>query len=60
MDKKFDLSVELCGVELDNPVIPASGTFSASMRKSSSIFLKKTLDKSIKVCYNKSTKKERN
>ena len=27
MDKKFDLSVELCGVELDNPVIPASGTF---------------------------------
>jgi dihydroorotate dehydrogenase (NAD+) catalytic subunit len=27
MDKKFDLSVELCGVKLDNPVIPASGTF---------------------------------
>ena len=22
-----DLSVELCGVALDNPVIPASGTF---------------------------------
>ena len=27
MDKKYDLSVELCGVKLDNPVIPASGTF---------------------------------
>ena len=22
-----DLSVELCGIKLDNPVIPASGTF---------------------------------
>ena len=22
-----DLSVNLCGIELDNPVIPASGTF---------------------------------
>ena len=27
MEKNFDLSVELCGVKLDNPVIPASGTF---------------------------------
>ena len=27
MDKKFDLSVELCGVRLENPVVPASGTF---------------------------------
>ena len=27
MDKIYDLSVELCGVKLDNPVIPASGTF---------------------------------
>ncbi|MBR5877490.1 MAG: dihydroorotate dehydrogenase, partial [Alistipes sp.] len=27
MAKNFDLSVELCGVKLDNPVIPASGTF---------------------------------
>ena len=27
MEKKFDLSVELCGVRLDNPVVPASGTF---------------------------------
>ena len=27
MDKVYDLSVELCGVKLDNPVIPASGTF---------------------------------
>ena len=24
---KYDTSVELCGVALDNPVIPASGTF---------------------------------
>ena len=23
----FDLSVELCGLQLDNPIIPASGTF---------------------------------
>lgn len=27
MEKKLDLSVELCGVRLDNPVVPASGTF---------------------------------
>ena len=27
MAKNFDLSVELCGVKLDNPIIPASGTF---------------------------------
>ena len=27
MEKNFDLSVELCGVRLDNPVVPASGTF---------------------------------
>ncbi len=27
MANDFDLKVELCGVELDNPVIPASGTF---------------------------------
>ena len=27
MEENFDLSVELCGVKLDNPVIPASGTF---------------------------------
>lgn len=27
VNNKFDLSVELCGVKLDNPVIPASGTF---------------------------------
>ncbi len=27
MEKKFDLSVELCGVRLENPVVPASGTF---------------------------------
>ena len=27
MDKKFDLSVELCGLKMDNPIIPASGTF---------------------------------
>ncbi|MFI3259117.1 MAG: dihydroorotate dehydrogenase [Rikenellaceae bacterium] len=26
-DKSLDLSVSLCGLELDNPVIPASGTF---------------------------------
>ncbi len=25
--KNFDLSVELCGLALDNPIIPASGTF---------------------------------
>ena len=24
---KYDTSVELCGVKLDNPIIPASGTF---------------------------------
>jgi len=27
MVKQFDTSVELCGVKLNNPVIPASGTF---------------------------------
>ena len=27
MAKIYDMSVELCGVKLDNPVIPASGTF---------------------------------
>ena len=27
MAKSLDMSVELCGVKLDNPVIPASGTF---------------------------------
>ena len=27
MVKHFDTSVELCGVKLDNPIIPASGTF---------------------------------
>ena len=27
MAKCLDMSVELCGVKLDNPVIPASGTF---------------------------------
>ena len=27
MVRKFDTSVELCGVKLDNPIIPASGTF---------------------------------
>ena len=27
MVKHYDTSVELCGVKLDNPVIPASGTF---------------------------------
>ena len=27
MDKNFDLSVELCGLKMDNPIIPASGTF---------------------------------
>ncbi len=27
VEKKYDLSVELCGVSLDNPVVPASGTF---------------------------------
>ncbi len=27
VEKKYDLSVELCGVTLDNPVVPASGTF---------------------------------
>ena len=27
MEKNFDLSVELCGVRLENPVVPASGTF---------------------------------
>ena len=26
MAKCLDMSVELCGVKLDNPVIPASGT----------------------------------
>lgn len=27
MEKNLDLSVELCGVRLENPVVPASGTF---------------------------------
>ena len=27
MVKHYDTSVELCGVKLDNPVVPASGTF---------------------------------
>ncbi|MFI3281818.1 MAG: dihydroorotate dehydrogenase [Rikenellaceae bacterium] len=27
VEQKFDLSVELCGLTLDNPVVPASGTF---------------------------------
>ena len=27
MEKNFDLSVELCGLKMDNPIIPASGTF---------------------------------
>ncbi len=27
VEQKFDLSVELCGLHLDNPVVPASGTF---------------------------------
>ncbi len=27
VEQKYDLSVELCGVKLDNPVVPASGTF---------------------------------
>ncbi len=27
VEKKFDLSVDLCGLQLDNPVVPASGTF---------------------------------
>ncbi len=27
VEQKFDLSVELCGLQLDNPVVPASGTF---------------------------------
>ncbi|MFI3263953.1 MAG: dihydroorotate dehydrogenase [Rikenellaceae bacterium] len=27
VEKKYDLSVELCGLTLDNPVVPASGTF---------------------------------
>ena len=27
MIKSYDMSVELCGVRLDNPVVPASGTF---------------------------------
>ncbi|MFR9503931.1 MAG: dihydroorotate dehydrogenase [Rikenellaceae bacterium] len=27
VEQKKDLSVELCGVHLDNPVVPASGTF---------------------------------
>ena len=26
-NKKFDTSVELCGLRMDNPIIPASGTF---------------------------------
>ena len=30
MAKCLDMSVELCGVKLDNPVIPASGTFGFS------------------------------
>ncbi len=27
VEQAFDLSVDLCGVHLDNPVVPASGTF---------------------------------
>ncbi|MFR9523640.1 MAG: dihydroorotate dehydrogenase [Rikenellaceae bacterium] len=27
VEQTFDLSVDLCGVRLDNPVVPASGTF---------------------------------
>ncbi len=27
VEKKHDLSVELCGLTLDNPIVPASGTF---------------------------------
>ncbi len=27
VEKKYDLSVDLCGLHLDNPVVPASGTF---------------------------------
>ncbi|MBR1990630.1 MAG: dihydroorotate dehydrogenase [Firmicutes bacterium] len=27
VDKKLSIKVELCGIEMDNPVIPASGTF---------------------------------
>ena len=27
MEKSFDTSVKLCGIPLDNPIIPASGTF---------------------------------
>lgn len=27
VENKFDLSVTLCGMEMDNPVVPASGTF---------------------------------
>ncbi len=27
VEQKYDLSVELCGLTLDNPVVPASGTF---------------------------------
>ncbi len=27
VDKSYDLSVNLCGLELSNPVVPASGTF---------------------------------
>ncbi|MFI3317082.1 MAG: dihydroorotate dehydrogenase [Rikenellaceae bacterium] len=27
VEQKFDLSVDLCGLKLDNPVVPASGTF---------------------------------
>ncbi|MFI3286280.1 MAG: dihydroorotate dehydrogenase [Rikenellaceae bacterium] len=27
VEQKYDLNVELCGLHLDNPVVPASGTF---------------------------------
>ncbi len=27
VDNRYDLSVTLCGLELDNPIVPASGTF---------------------------------
>ncbi|MFI3323793.1 MAG: dihydroorotate dehydrogenase [Rikenellaceae bacterium] len=27
VEQKYDLSVELCGLQMDNPVVPASGTF---------------------------------
>ncbi len=27
VDKRYDLSVTLCGMEMENPIVPASGTF---------------------------------